>query len=165
MRKLHYFISRWFITLMLSFAAMPVFAGGAVPVMVGGVAKLDACGGLGEVRGLNQSGDGFLAVRMGPGRKYPMIDRLYNGNQVYFCDSHGEWIGIVYGKPAAGLRRKFAFAQATALQRALSVGVGASKLAGLDRRLAQVSGMYSSPPHRWYKGLILMPEWSIKPAQ
>jgi len=100
MRKLHYFISRWFITLMLSFAAMPVFAGGAVPVMVGGVAKLDACGGLGEVRGLNQSSDGFLAVRMGPGSKYPMIDRLYNGNQVYFCDSHGKWIGIVYGKPA-----------------------------------------------------------------
>jgi hypothetical protein len=100
MRKLHYFISRWFIPLMLSFAAMPVFAGGAVPVMVGGVAKLDACGGLGEVRGLNQSGDGFLAVRMGPGSKYPMIDRLYNGNQVYFCASHGKWIGIVYGKPA-----------------------------------------------------------------
>jgi len=81
---------------------MTVRAGGAVPVMVGGIAKLDACGGLGEVRGLNPHGDSYLAVRMGPSRKYPIIDRLYNGNQAYFCDNHGEWIGIVYGEPVQG---------------------------------------------------------------
>lgn len=84
---------------MLGFAAMTVQAGGTVPVMVGGVAELDACGGRGEVRGLNPRGDNFLAVRTGPGSKYPMLDRLYNGNQVYVCDQYGEWIGIVYGEP------------------------------------------------------------------
>ena len=105
MRKLHYFISRWFITLMLSFAVMTVFAGSAVPVRVGGDAKLDACV-VGKVRGLNQSGDGFLAVRMGPGSKYPMIDRLYNDNEVFLCANHGEWRGIVYRKPAQAQDRK-----------------------------------------------------------
>lgn len=100
MRRLRYCLSRRLVTITLSFAAMIVHAGGAVPVMVGGVAELDACGGFGEVRGLNPRGDSFLAVRAGPGSKYPMIDRLYNGNQVYFCDKHGEWIGIVYGEPA-----------------------------------------------------------------
>jgi hypothetical protein len=98
MRRLRYCISRKFVTLTLSFAVMTASAGGAVPVMVGGIAELDACRGLGEVRGLNPRGDGFLAVRTGPGRKYPMVDRLYNGHQVYFCDDHGEWIGIVYGE-------------------------------------------------------------------
>lgn len=77
---------------------MTVHAGGAVPVMVGGIAALDACGGLGEVRGLNPRGDGFLAVREGPGSTYPMSGRLYNGDHVYFCDKHGAWVGIVYGE-------------------------------------------------------------------
>jgi hypothetical protein len=100
MRRLGHLMRRTFVTLTLSFAVLPVCAGDAVPVMVGGLAELDACGGLGEVRGLNPRGDAFLAVRKGPGRKYPMIDRLYNGNRVYFCDDYGEWIGIVYGEPA-----------------------------------------------------------------
>lgn len=98
MRRMRYYISRMFVTLTLSFAVLTACAGDAVPVMIGGIAEFDACGGLGEVHGLNPRGDGFLAVRTGPGSKYPMIDRLHNGNQVYFCDKHGEWIGIVYGK-------------------------------------------------------------------
>ena len=100
MRKLRYWMPRTFVILTLSFAAVPVCAGNAVPVMVGGLADFDACGGLGEVRGLNSRGDGFLAVRAGPDSQYPMIDRLYNGKQVFFCNNHGEWIGIVYGEPA-----------------------------------------------------------------
>lgn len=99
MRRIRYYISRMLVTLTLSFAVLTKCAGDSVPVMVGGLAEFDACGGLGEVHGLNPHGDDFLAVRAGPGSKYPMIDRLYNGNQVYFCDKHGEWIGIVYGKP------------------------------------------------------------------
>jgi hypothetical protein len=39
-------------------------------------------------------------VRNGPGSNYPMIDRLHNGNPVFFCDRRGQWIGIVYGDPA-----------------------------------------------------------------
>lgn len=99
MKRLRYFISRMFVTIVLSFWALTGCAGGFVPVMVGGEAELDACGGLGAVHGLNPRGEGFLAVRAGPNSKYPIIDRLYNGDQVYFCDKHGEWIGIVYGKP------------------------------------------------------------------
>ena len=33
--------------------------------MIGGEKDLDACGGFGEVRGLNHRGDNFLAVRTG----------------------------------------------------------------------------------------------------
>lgn len=74
-------------------------AGGAVPVMVGGAPELDACGGLGVVQGLDRDGDGFLAVRAGPGTGYAEIDRLHNGDQVLFCDQNGNWIGVVYGRP------------------------------------------------------------------
>jgi hypothetical protein len=103
MRRLRYFISIGFLALTLSFAAMAALADVTVPVMVGGTAELDACGGFGEVRGLHSRGDGFLAVRAGPSRKYPLIDRLHNGRKVYFCDKHGEWIGIVYGEQDCGV--------------------------------------------------------------
>jgi len=67
-----------------------------VPVRVGGEPDLDACN-LGIVKGLRKNG--FLAVRSGPSTKYRMIDRLYNGDRVYLCDTRGEgkWVGIVYG--------------------------------------------------------------------
>lgn len=64
----------------------------AVPVDVGGSAEWDACGSLGEVRGLKADGDGFLAVRAGPGADYAMLDRLDNGRQVYVCATRGRWI-------------------------------------------------------------------------
>jgi hypothetical protein len=99
MRKLRYWMPKAFVMFTLSFAVVPVSAGDTFPVMVGGLAELDACGGLGEVQGLNPRSNGFLAVRKGPGSHYPMIDRLYNGDQVYFCDDHRGWIGIIYGKP------------------------------------------------------------------
>lgn len=99
MARLRWIACGLFLTLALSFEAAAVHADESVPVMVGGEAELDACGGVGEVRGLNPRGDGFLAVRAGPGGKFPMIDRLYNGNRVYFCDKRGDWIGIVYGDP------------------------------------------------------------------
>ena len=71
-----------------------------VPVMYGGAPGLDACGGLGRVRGLQRGGDNFLSVRAGPGTHHREIDRLRNGRSVWFCDGSGDWIGIVYG--AAG---------------------------------------------------------------
>jgi len=100
MNKLKHFIITQFVIFIFSIATMTVLADNSVPVMIGSdVPYLDACGSNGEVRGLNPYGDGFLAVRSGPGRQYEMIDRLYNGTQVYFCDEHGDWIGIVYGDP------------------------------------------------------------------
>lgn len=69
----------------------------AVPVMVGSSDGTDSCD-FGNVHSLNPRGDGFLAVRSGPGEKYPMIDRLYNNNRVDICDKHGAWKGIVYGE-------------------------------------------------------------------
>ena len=69
-----------------------------VPVMVGGEADLDACGGVGKVSGLNPKGDGFLAVRSGPGEGYDMVDRIFNGQLFYACDEKGKWVGIVYSE-------------------------------------------------------------------
>ena len=71
-------------------------ATGSVPVMAGKVPDLDACMTLGEVRGLNPEGDGFLAVRTGPGEGHQMVDKLTEGRQVYICDERGAWVGIVY---------------------------------------------------------------------
>lgn len=69
-----------------------------VPIVIEADPNYDACGGDGVVGGLDSSGDGFLAVRSGPGPKYAEIDRLYNGEQVYFCDEKGRWLGVVYSK-------------------------------------------------------------------
>ena len=68
-----------------------------VPVRVGGEADLDACGGLGEVSGLDPAGDAFLSVRAGPGRRYAERDRLGEGRRIWLCDERGPWIGVVYG--------------------------------------------------------------------
>lgn len=68
-----------------------------VPVMYGAEPGLDACGGLGRVKGLKRGGDNFLSVRAGPGASHREIDRLRNGRSVWFCDGNGDWIGIVYG--------------------------------------------------------------------
>jgi hypothetical protein len=70
----------------------------AVPIMIGGNEELDACGSWAEVSGLNPKGDGFLAVRSGPGTDYPMRDRLREGDGVYVCRSApgSKWLAIVY---------------------------------------------------------------------
>ena len=82
--------------LMLAFAAAA--AKRDVPVIVGVEEELDACGSWAEVSGLNPKGDGFLAVRGGPGSDYPMRDRLRAGDAFFVCDmSHdGKWMAIVY---------------------------------------------------------------------
>lgn len=74
--------------------AMPVEA---MPVEVGGDAVLDACGSLGRVHGLKADGDGFLAVRAGPGSAYAMTDRLAENREVMMCGQRGEWVAVVYG--------------------------------------------------------------------
>lgn len=53
------------------------------------------------VSGLKASGDGFLAVRSGPGSQYRKIDELHEGETVLDFDLHGKWAGIVYRSPNA----------------------------------------------------------------
>jgi hypothetical protein len=77
--------------------AGPALAGAlAVPVIVGKVAEYDACMSSGAVKGLDPHGDGFLAVRAGPGSQYQMIDKLLEGQNVFVCDERGQWLGVVY---------------------------------------------------------------------
>jgi hypothetical protein len=51
------------------------------------------------VAGLDPNGDGFLAVRSGPGTKHRKIDELHNGDEVRTCAQSGAWVGITYGTP------------------------------------------------------------------
>ena len=51
------------------------------------------------VTGLNPNGDGFLAVRTGPGTRYAKIDELHNGDRVRTCAQAGDWWGVYYGAP------------------------------------------------------------------
>lgn len=73
-----------------------------VPVMVGGDDTMDACGTLSQVDGLDPAGDGFLAVRSGPGTGFAMVDQLKAGQNVFVCteSEDGRWLSVVY--PRAG---------------------------------------------------------------
>jgi len=73
----------------------------AVPVMITANEDGDACAN-GVVHGLDPRGDGFLAVKAGPGLGYKRIDKLYNGEQVYLCGFKGDWFAIVYTKQGDG---------------------------------------------------------------
>lgn len=90
-------------------ALLPAAAAAAVaatldrPVRIGTAAPdLDACLSQGEVAGLHPEGDNFLTVRAGPGRDARALDRLGPGRIVNVCETHGSWLGIVYG-PSSGL--------------------------------------------------------------
>lgn len=80
-----------------AFAASPAKPA-EVPVRVGIHEDLDACGSFAEVKGLNPKGDGFLAVRSGPGAEYAMRDRLPEGAMFYVCgeSADGRWMSVVY---------------------------------------------------------------------
>ncbi|WP_191090062.1 SH3 domain-containing protein [Histidinibacterium aquaticum] len=51
------------------------------------------------VAGLDPGGDGFLAVRSGPGSSYRKLDELVNGDMVRTCARSGPWWGVYYGQP------------------------------------------------------------------
>ncbi len=53
------------------------------PVMVGGIADLDACLSNGQVTGLNPRGDGFLSVRSRPAATARELGRLRSGQIVW----------------------------------------------------------------------------------
>ncbi|WP_226780944.1 SH3 domain-containing protein [Oceaniglobus trochenteri] len=56
-----------------------------------------ACFGVATVMGLNPKGDGFLAVRTGPGSNYPMIGKVHNGDRVGTYAKRGKWHAISFG--------------------------------------------------------------------
>ena len=56
----------------------------------------DACGGVGEVTGLNPNGDNFLAVRARPSAVSVKLAELNAGRYVWMCDGDGDWIGIIF---------------------------------------------------------------------
>jgi hypothetical protein len=87
----------------LPLASLQAAPPAAKPVMTGiDGPEFDACGSQGQVRGLREDGDNFLAVRAAPGTAAAETDRLKNGATVILCDSSkdGKWSGVVY--PATG---------------------------------------------------------------
>jgi len=58
--------------------------------------EFDACGGWGEVSGLNPDGDNFLSVRSRPEAGSTELDRLGPGAGVTMCETAPGFIGIVY---------------------------------------------------------------------
>jgi len=84
--------------LLASPAATEIEAGERL-IMVGqDGANLDACGAVGQVRGLDERGDNFLSVRIAPGTDSKERDRVQNGNRLFLCDQSGDWYGVVYQK-------------------------------------------------------------------
>jgi hypothetical protein len=57
---------------------------------------LPTCG-LDRVTGLDPHGEGFLAVRSGPGSQYRKLAELHNGDDVLVFDQKDKWYGVVYG--------------------------------------------------------------------
>lgn len=49
------------------------------------------------VKGLNPNGDGFLALRRGPGTKYKQIGSLRNGDAAYLRKCEGKWCYVENG--------------------------------------------------------------------
>ncbi len=87
------------VIILFSVLVCSIYANSSMPVMYGGNVDEDACAAWGEIRGIDKQGDGFVAIRNGAGSKYSMKDKIRkNGTNVIMCDSHGKWIGIVYGE-------------------------------------------------------------------
>lgn len=79
-------------------SAMPAFAQDERAVMIGGDVTLDACGGYGQVSGLDPDGANVLSVRAGPGRRFARIDRIGTAQTVWICEREGDWLGVIYSR-------------------------------------------------------------------
>lgn len=79
-------------------------ASSGTPVLIGGDVDGDACS-IGAVSGLTPGGDGFLAVRSGPGSSYKLVGKLLENQVIAICNSSpdGKWIGVVYSRPVFSL--------------------------------------------------------------
>lgn len=86
---------------------LPNFSNGKTEVHYGGDENVDACSAFAEVARLSVGPDGFLAVKDDPNLKAVRVDKIYNGQKLWICDSSadGMWLGIVYSKdPALGCK-------------------------------------------------------------
>ena len=74
-----------------------------VPVMVGGDAEEDACGGTYRVIGLSPRGDNFVSVRSRPAVSGRELARLRSGQMGFLCDASadGQWQGVVSAAPGS----------------------------------------------------------------
>ena len=57
-----------------------------------------ACFGAATVMGLDPNGDGFLAVRSGPGSDYARIGEVHDGDRVGTYGRRGAWHAISFGR-------------------------------------------------------------------
>jgi hypothetical protein len=86
-------------------ASFLAFGGIATPVLsneldveiteTGGDGQIATCVSS-RVGGLDPNGDGFLAIRSGPGTQYRKTGELHNGEVVYIYEQRGQWAGVVY---------------------------------------------------------------------
>jgi hypothetical protein len=74
---------------------VPIWDGSLPPA---GSVRGNICN-LAVVKGLRSSG--LLQVRAGPGTRYRVMDALANGERVYTCNEHEEWLGVAYRRPGA----------------------------------------------------------------
>jgi hypothetical protein len=76
-----------------------------VPVMVGGDAEQDACGGTYQVVPLNPRGDNFVSVRSRPAVAGRELARLRSRQGGYLCSTSadGQWQGVVYAPPGSDM--------------------------------------------------------------
>lgn len=72
---------------------------------VGDIGAGSYCESIGEIRGLKAGGDGFLAVRAGPGSGHGVVDKLGNGQTLHLCRSEGRWVSVLYPAPGSNDRR------------------------------------------------------------
>lgn len=97
---------KWWAVLLLSCSSVQAQTLAPHPIVIGGNDEMDACSAVSRVVGLQPSGDGFLAVRNGPGRSYSLKDRLREGDEVYDCVTvkmaDGYWSGIIYDRRGQG---------------------------------------------------------------
>lgn len=68
---------------------------------VGDIGAGSPCESIGKVRGLKLGGEGFLAVRAGPGSEHALLDKLGNGRRVYLCRGEGRWVSVLYPDPGS----------------------------------------------------------------
>lgn len=70
-----------------------------LPIVEHSDGDLDTCL-LAEVHGLKAGGDGFLAVRSGPGAEFRKLDEIHNGDRVWIFENTSKWHGVLYGVDA-----------------------------------------------------------------
>jgi len=82
--------------LALGFAPAPLAAQGLdVPIFEHASDGQAANCSVGTVMGLKAGGDGFLAVRTGPGASYRKIGELHNGDRVTIFEERDGWYGVL----------------------------------------------------------------------